>query len=329
MVKHSLFSLLIVTYALSAFSDQSFQVDIKEWKVPWDSTRPRDPYIGPQGIVWFVGQTGHYVASFNPNTYEFKRYDLEEGSGPHNLIVAEDGNVWFAGNLKGYIGRLNPETGEIIKYDMPDTRARDPHTLVFDGKGNIWFTVLHGNSVGRLNIKSGKIDLIEVPTSQARPYGIVVDSNARPWIAEFGSNKLATVDPQTLRIQEIELPRKDARPRRLGITSDGNVWYVDYTKGYLGRYNPMTREFKEWTAPSLNKSGPYGMAVDDSDRIWFVETMQSPNSLVIFDSKTEKVIETASIPSGGGSIRHMYLNKPTREIWFGTDTNNIGRVVVP
>jgi virginiamycin B lyase len=329
MIKNSLFPLLIMTYAFIAFGDEGIHVDIKEWKVPWDNTRPRDPFIGPRGLVWFVGQAGHYIASFNLENYEFKRYNLEEGTGPHNLIVAKDGTIWFAGNLKGYIGRLNRKTGENIKYVMPDPRARDPHTLVFDGKGHIWFTVQTGNFIGRLNTKSGKIDLIEVPTSHARPYGIVVDSNSRPWIAEFGSNKLATIDPETLKIEEIELPRKDARPRRLGITSDGHIWYVDYAKGYLGMYDPTTRGFKEWKAPSGNKSGPYGMAVDDSDRIWFVETMQFPNNLVVFDSKTETIMDITPIPSGGGSIRHMYFNKPTHEIWFGTDTNNIGRVVVP
>jgi virginiamycin B lyase len=285
--------------------------------------------VGPKGLVWFVGQKGNYVASFNPETVDFKRFELESGTGPHNLIVAEDGTVWYAGNLKAHIGKLNANTGKITKYPMPDPKARDPHTLVFDGKGHIWFTVQRGNFVGRLTMENGIIDLIKIPTSHARPYGIVVDINARPWVVELGSNKLATVDPETLHLSEIELPRKDARPRRLGITSDGLVWYVDYAKGYLGRYSPVTDNFTEWRTPSASHSGPYGMAVDHRDRIWFVETWQDPNKLVCFDSKTETFINVTSIPSGGGSVRHMYFNPKTHEIWFGTDTNNLGRMIAP
>lgn len=51
---------------------------IQEWTVPWEASRPRDPYVDRQGIVWFVGQRADYVASLDPETGEFERYDLEE-----------------------------------------------------------------------------------------------------------------------------------------------------------------------------------------------------------------------------------------------------------
>ncbi len=321
--------LTVLLCPITGVSTESTPVSIKEWPVPWEGTRPRDPFVGPQGLVWFVGQSGHYAASFDPDTTEFKRYDLDKGTGPHNLIVAEDGMVWYVGNLKAHIGKLNPNTGKITKYPMPDPGARDPHTLVFDSKGDIWFTVQWGNFVGRLEKKSGRIDLIKVPTPGARPYGIVTDRDDRPWIVELGSNKLATVDPETLQLREIELPRKSARPRRLGSTSDGHIWYVDYAEGYLGRYSPDTGKFKEWAAPAGEESGPYGMAVDDKDRLWFVETWPSPNRMVGFDSKSETYFSVTPIPSGAGAVRHMYFTPHTREIWFGTDTNNLGRVSVP
>ena len=39
---------------------------ITEWTVPWERTRPRDPYVDGQGRVWFVGQEGNYVATLDP-----------------------------------------------------------------------------------------------------------------------------------------------------------------------------------------------------------------------------------------------------------------------
>ncbi len=320
-----LICLSLLLSPIPALGDSAAKIVIDEWPVPWQGTRPRDPYVGPEGLVWFVGQAGHYVASFDPATDEFARFDLESGTGPHNLIVGDDGMVWYAGNLKAHIGRLDPVSGAIRKYPMPDSRAADPHTLVFDGQGHIWFTVQWGNFVGRLRIADGTVELVEVPTPRARPYGIAVDSGGRPWIVELGSNKLASVDPETLQLEEIPLPREEARPRRLAITSDDQVWYVDYAGGYLGRYDPATGKIEEWPTPSADQSGPYGMVVDNRDRLWFVETGVSPNQFVGFDTKARTYIGSTPIPSGAGSVRHMYFDAKTSDIWFGTDTNNLGR----
>ena len=65
----------------------SQNVEIREWLVPWQNSRPRDPYVDSSGRVWFVGQADHYVANLQPETGEFNRVDLEPGTGPHNLIV--------------------------------------------------------------------------------------------------------------------------------------------------------------------------------------------------------------------------------------------------
>lgn len=301
----------------------------REWDVPYPNSRPRDPYVGPDGRIWFVGQRTSYVAVLDPASGSFRQYPLDEGTGPHNLIVDAEGTIWYAGNRARHIGKLDPETGEIEKILMPDEAARDPHTLVFSGEDHIWFTVQGGNKVGRLTRSSGDVELVDVPTASARPYGIVVDDDGRPWIAELGTNRLGTVDPETMQYEEIVLPRAETRPRRIGRTSDGRIWYVDYAGGYLGSYDPESGAIEEWRAPSAENSGPYGMAVDHLDRIWFVETRQNPNRFVGFDPAMESFFVNDPVPSGAGAIRHMYFHEPTRSIWFGTDANTVGRFVVP
>lgn len=305
-------------------------VEIQEWSVPWEETRPRDPYVDGQGRVWFCGQRGNYVAYLEPESGEFKRYELKEGTYPHNLIVDEEGAVWYAGNMNAHIGRLDPETGEITEFPMPDEAARDPHTLVFNSDGDIWFTVQGGNFIGRLATATGEVDLVEVPTPRARPYGIKLDAQDRPWVALFGTNKVATVDPSTLALEEIELPRSEARPRRIEITPEGSLWYVDYAGGFLGRLNTETREVEEeWMLPAGSEAQPYGTASDDQGRIWIVQSGPEPNRLVGFNPETETFVGETEVPSGGGTIRHMYFHAPTRAIWFGADTNTIGRALVP
>jgi len=300
-------------------------VEITEWKVPYEDSLPRDPWIGGPDLIWFVGQIGNYVGSLKPSTGEFRRYDLPKGAGPHTVISNRQG-VWYAGNKAAHIGLLHPSTGKIEKIMLPGRGERDAHTMDFTSDDNIWFTVQQGNQIGFLDTKTRKITLHDVPTSDARPYGLVVHNN-RPWVVLFGTNKLATVDEQG-KVREIALPRKDARPRRLTVTSDGNVWYGDYAEGYLGRYNPKTGKIDEWKIPSGEDSRPYALAKDDKDRIWFVETGIMPNRFVAFDPATQRFTKPVEIPSGGRTVRHMVFDPVEKVMWFGTDTNTIGKAVV-
>jgi virginiamycin B lyase len=48
-----------------------------------------------------------------------------------------------------------------------------------------------------------------------------------------------------------------------------------------------------------------------------------------FDPATEAFFAATEIESGGGSVRHMYYDATTRSIWFGTDTNYLGRAQLP
>lgn len=324
-----LLSLLVSIVGISPGpSADTSTVDIKEWDVPYEDSRPRDPYVGPNGLVWFVGQKSDYVASLDPETGEFNKYDLERGTGPHTVIVGVDGTVWIAGNLKGYIGKMNPQTGHIEKIPMPDPKATDPHTMAFTSDGDIWFTLQVSNRIGKLDTETNEIELVEVETGGARPYGLKVDGADRPWVALLGTNKLATVDPETMTLYEIPLPREGAHPRRLEVASNGAVWYVDYAQGYLGRYDPETMSFDEWQMPGGGDSRPYGMAIDDRDHLWFVETGLSPNRFVGFNPETEEFYSMSDVPSGGGTVRHMFYHAPTGSVWFGADTNTIGRAKV-
>lgn len=325
----SLLTALLLSLPATIFVE-SVDVQIQEWQVPWEDSRPRDPYVAPDGDIWFVGQRSHYVAEFDPDTEKFRKIDLEDGAGPHTIIVGNNGTLWYAGNRANHIGKVNPETGEITRYMMPeDNSARDPHTMAFNKNGDIWFTSQGANSVGFFDVETGEPHIIPVSTQRARPYGIIMDMDLeRPWICLFGTNKLATVNPETMELTEIELPEEDSRPRRLAQTSDGMIWYGDYSRGYIGRYNPENGSFSEWPLPSGEDSRPYAVTVDDQDRIWLVESGVDPNMFVGFDTRSNKFIGSTPIESGGGTVRHMVFHEPTNSIWFGTDTNYLGRAIL-
>ena len=324
-MRRALGLVLVAALASVASPATSEPVEITEWTVPWEGSRPRDPFVASTGAVWFVGQKGDYLARFDPGAASFTKVDLEPGTGPHNLVVDARGRVWFAGNRRGFVGRYDPASGEIARFAMPDSAARDPHTLIFDGNGALWFTVQGGNFVGRLDPAAEAVELFSVPTRRARPYGIAVAPDGTPWVALFGTSKLASIDPRTLSLREHPLPRRQARPRRIGVASDGRVWYVDHRDGYLGALTPATGAIAEWPMPAGERSRPYAVAVDDRDRVWVVQTGPNPNTLVGFDPATERFFSVTPIPSGAGSVRHMVYDPPSGSLWFGTDAGTLGR----
>jgi virginiamycin B lyase len=302
-------------------------VRIDEWPTPWQG-RGRDPYAAGPDEIWFVGQQGHYLARFTPSTEEFFKVDLPAGTGPHNNIVQSNGLVWYSGNAIGeLIGYYDPKTEKLTTIDVPG--VRDPHTLIFDeGERNLWFTSQFGNMIGRLRMSDHKIDLVTVPTPSARPYGIKIAPDGTPWIVLLGTNKLVKIDPQSMQLTEVELPEANSRPRRLEITSDGRIWHADWDRGSLGLYDPASGRFDEFELPAGSNSRPYGMALDEQDRVWVVATGANPNLFVGFDTQAEEVVSVTEIPSGARSVRHMDYDEASGTVWFGTDTEMLGRAIV-
>ena len=111
MPRHAQAALAAVTLALPLalpVSAQGNQPEISEYDVPWEGTRPRDPYVAPDGRVWFVGQGGNYLAVnyLIPDTegppFGVTRAELQEWFGPHFRLREE----WMP---RSYPNRTNLE----------------------------------------------------------------------------------------------------------------------------------------------------------------------------------------------------------------------------
>jgi virginiamycin B lyase len=302
---------------------------IQEWKVPWENTRPRDPSVAPDGRVWFVGQRDNYLGRFDPESEQFQRFELPEGTRPHTVVVDAKGQPWVAGNGNGTLLRYTASGVLQQTITVPPVDSglpSDPHTLAFDGRGGLWFSLQNGNAIGHLDA-AGSLRTVKVPSPQARPYGIVATPAGDAWAVLFGIGKLAFVSRADMALREIELPRELARPRRIGLDAQGGVWYVDFAQDHLGRHDPASGETLEWPLtprPAL----PYAMAMDDRGTPWLFLTGPKPNRVVPFDVKTGQLGQALTVPSGGQVVRHAAFHAPSRSIWFGTDANTLGRLAL-
>ena len=89
-------------------------------------------------------------------------------------------------------------------------------------------------------------------------------------------------------------------------------------------------------------SSPYLARIDGEEEFVYVWTLgveglgDGSDKLVTVDVKPGspnygKIIDSVSVGGGevANTIRHMVFHAPTREIWFGTDRNTVGRIRVP
>ena len=300
-------------------------VSIREWLLPSLGSRPHDPLAAADGAVWWTGQWSSVLGRLDPATGVMKEYPLPPDSGPHGLAEDAMGNVWFTGISQNYIGKLSPITGEVTKYPVSKEGARGPHTPIFDHNGTLWFTLQSG-MVGRLVPETGEMKIVATPSDNTYPYGIVVNSAGVPWYVDFRGNRLGSVDPGTMEIREYALLNPEARPRRIAITPDDVLWYTDYARGYLGRFDPMTGEVQEWPSPGGSESQPYGITAVGSV-VWYSESSVRPNTLVRFDTETER-FQTWAIPSGGGVVRNMMATSDGNLVLACSGVNRVALVEV-
>lgn len=62
------FTVLALSSGLALAERPSVSLEIKEWAVPYDEPRTRDPWVGGEDLVWFVGQRTHFIGQFRPKT---------------------------------------------------------------------------------------------------------------------------------------------------------------------------------------------------------------------------------------------------------------------
>jgi virginiamycin B lyase len=83
---------------------------------------------------------------------------------------------------------------------------------------------------------------------------------------------------------------------------------------------------KEWPSPGGPSSRPYGIAAIGSV-LWYSESGVRPNTLVRFDTQTER-FQTWVIPSGGGVVRHMMATADGKLVLACSGVNRVALVEI-
>ena len=291
--------------------------NVTEWDVPTPKFA-RDPAPAPDGSLFIAVMQGNKIARFDPQTRQFREWDLPAGAKPHGLIVDRQGIVYYTGNGNGTIGRLDPASGKVTEYKAP-SGGGGPHTLVQAPDGTIWFTLQSASRIGRLDPKTGAITEYE---TRGGPYGLALSKDGAVWFCQLSGNRLGRLDPATGKITEIDLPRGSG-PRRVAATPDGSIlWWAFYGSNELVKFDPIAQKIlKAYALPSGGGGGAYAVTVDGAGYPWVNEI--SANTVVRLDPATEKM-QVIKLPTTNTGIRKMIVAADGRLWYMGSHTGKIG-----
>jgi virginiamycin B lyase len=282
---------------------------------------PHDVAVGPNGAVWYSGQSRGIAGRLNPASGEIERIPLGENSAPHGVVVGPDGAPWFTDGGQNAIVRVDPATKEVKAWPLPSGRAphSDLNTAAFDGKGRIWFTGQSG-IYGRLDPKTGGMKVWDAPKGPG-PYGITGTPQGDVWFVSLAGSYLANVNLETGAATVYEPSTKDQGARRVWSDSKGRLWISEWNSGNVSVYDPAGKNWKQWRLPG-ERPHAYAVWVDPDDKVWLSDW--GANSIVRFDPATEKF---ESFPSNRASsnVRQMLGRKG--ETWIAESGTERIRVI--
>ena len=221
-------------------------------------------------------------------------------AGGAKVMFDSAGNAWVGANfLVGWQGHDDLWNGNLSKF-APNGRPLSPMTTGFtgggmlgpgfgtaiDAKDRVWVTSTSGRTISLFD-KDGK------PLSPPEGYnfggklktmqGVIVTPGGDVWALDFGDDKV------------VYLPQGDPAKAK---------FYCQSTDGKPNKDNPC------------KLSGPFGLAIDQQDRIWITNAIG--DTVTRFPASDPSKVEI--FPTGGGSGKGMAIDSKGNA-WI---TNTIG-----
>ena len=204
-----------------------------------------------------------------------------------------------------------PVEAKIRLWDVP-TRGSRPHDPLATKDGAIWWTGQLSNKLGRVDPKTNTIREFTLKSAYSGPHGLTEDKDGNIWFTGNNAGFIGKLDPKTGITTEYKLPDPKAKdPHTLIFDHDGILWFTVQQANIVGRLDPKTGEIKLVTPPTP-RSRPYGMAVNSTNVVHFVEF--GANKIATIDGKTMEIKEYP-LPDPGARPRRIAIS-PDDMIWY-------------
>jgi virginiamycin B lyase len=199
---------------------------------------------------------------------EIQRFDVPDGSGPHDVAPATDGGVWFTAQQAGYLGHLDPKTGEVTR--VPLGTGSRPHGVITGPDDAAWVTDGGLNAIVRVDGQSRQVRRFPLPASRggANLNTATFDGDGKLWFTGQ-SGVYGRVDPASRRVDVYDAPR-GAGPYGITTTPDGQVYYASLAGSHIARIATDTGQATVIEPPTENQ-GARRVWADAQGRVWVSE----------------------------------------------------------
>lgn len=177
-----------------------------------------------------------------------------------------------------------------------------PHRVDFDSDGNVWLAY-NNCCIVRFDPRTGDSTAFDVGGGGG--YGIAIDhSDGTVWYSP--ANHL---DPETGLIDRWP----GAGGGSIRFDTNGDLWAAGM-RGTIMKWDRTDNAWYSWAVP-VERSRPYGMIIDYTDKIWFADYFSS--GVTRFDPITEEFTHFEITPESPSNIRRLGADAENM-IWTAT-----------
>jgi copper transport protein len=287
----------------------NLQVDIKEYKIPGNSSTLRYPvYDSIRNKIW-AGDTipnSGKIFDFDLGTDKFTEHKIEGlNSAVYSALDSHD-TLWYIDYTRKMLGHYNPDDNSSKEYPIP---SKDFLTnIAIDNNDTIWITSTNGDTFTaemlKFNINTTKFDSIKLP-DKSDPLGMAIDNTVgKIWIAE-GIGKIASLDISNNKITEFAPSGNYTMDGPTAIIVDpqtGKLYISEHEGHAVSVFDPLLKSFKKIQLDSNPDNLPYGMAFDKYHNLWIAQ--HTIDKISIIDTRTGEFIEK-SLPSSNTWVQWL------------------------
>ena len=212
-----------------------------------------------------------------------QRYEVPEGSQPHDVAPAVDGGVWYTAQGSGELGHLDPETGEVTEVPLGD--GSSPHGVIVGPDDAPWITDSGLNAIVRVDPATSAVDVYPLPDSHpsANLNTAVFDDDGVLWFT--GQNGVyGRLRSGADAVEAFDAPR-GAGPYGITATPDGDVYYASLAGSHIARIDAATGDATVIEPPTADQ-GTRRVWSDSSGRIWC--SQWNAGQVAVYDPVTEE-----------------------------------------
>jgi copper transport protein len=301
----------------------NLQTDIKEYKIPGNSSTPRYPvYDSERNKVW-VGDTtlgSGKILDFDLATNKFTEHKIPRLNSMVYSALDSHGTLWYIDFTRKVLGNYNPDDNSNKEYPIPNQDFLT--SIAIDKNDTVWITS-HSDDILKFSPSTAKFDSIKL-TPKSDPLDMAIDNTQGTiWIAD-GIGKISSLDIATSKVTDYAPQDNFTMKGPTGIILDsqtGKIYISEHEGQAVTVFDPLLKTFRKIPLDSNPDNLPYGMAFDKYHNLWVAQ--HTLDKISVIDTRTNQIIEK-NIPTSGTWVQWLTSDSEGNIIMAEEKANALG-----